>query len=539
MTSRQKSLAIVGGGSSGLISLKYAIEFLPDWKIVCYEKSNNIQGCWGNPYPGFVSTSTKYTTQFSCYAIYSANVHQDGGESRSEFFREDEYGIYLEKFAREFELQDHIQLLHEVTSVKRGEEDQGWDICVTDHNGTASRTTTKHFDAVVLCTGLTAQAKPIKCELPRLTPEDLGSETRLGQIQNKNIIVIGGGESAVDFANRLAKPELHNRVTLSLKSGIRVSPRYHPIRGVPSDFLRNRLMLSIHPDLRNWIGQRFVELRIKYQDVFERLFPGRSRKTPETNDIHNADKARSIAKKWSYQLTKAAKDDLFNMFHNKSDDFLQAVGEERIQIVGAPLDQTGKRFQEFDSEKFIDIEPDFVLPAIGYRSRLSELSGGKFSIRDFYLGCMHSTFPDLFVVGFARPIIGNIPSISEMQARWVAGLLADKFARPSDLPSRNQADIKLHQKRFSKLNLDAIYPVEMFPYCDQLARLMSHGADQSTTQKPRQWRDQFTPASTLQYDFFKANPDELERSPVYMPVSLILFLYALKPLDWLYRLFHR
>ena len=47
-------------------------------------------------------------------------------------------------------------------------------------------------------------------------------------LKNKSIVVIGGGESAVDYANRLAQPELNNEVYLSLHSGIRVSPRYHP-----------------------------------------------------------------------------------------------------------------------------------------------------------------------------------------------------------------------------------------------------------------------------------------------------------------------
>ncbi len=58
-------LAIIGGGSSGLISLKYALDHLPTWEIACFEQSDQYVGCWGRPYPGFVSTSTRYTTQFA------------------------------------------------------------------------------------------------------------------------------------------------------------------------------------------------------------------------------------------------------------------------------------------------------------------------------------------------------------------------------------------------------------------------------------------------------------------------------------------
>ena len=33
--------------------------------------------------------------------------------------------------------------------------------------------------------------------------------------------------------------------------------------------------------------------------------------------------------------------------------------------------------------------------------------------KDFFLGCQHVDYSNIFLVGFARPIIGNIPSISE------------------------------------------------------------------------------------------------------------------------------
>ena len=100
--SNRKRLAIIGCGSSGLITLKYALEFLPEWEVICFEQSDSITGCWGNPYPGFVSTSTKYTTQFACFPICGATMSAEGAQSREEFFQNDEYGQYLTAFARQF-----------------------------------------------------------------------------------------------------------------------------------------------------------------------------------------------------------------------------------------------------------------------------------------------------------------------------------------------------------------------------------------------------------------------------------------------------
>lgn len=268
----QKRLAIIGGGSSGLITLKSALEALPDWEIVCFEKSDRIIGVWGNPFPGFLSTSTKYTTQFACFPVYEATTDSNGKASREEFFRDDEYGRYLEQFADAFQLRPHIRLRHSVREIRRSETGTTWQMTVC-HDADDGRETIETFDQVIVCTGLTAEPKRIDCGIPCLTVADLHGREGLAKFHNRRIVVMGGGESAVDYACRLARPELENQVYLSLRSGIRVSPRYHPIRGVPSDFLRNRLMLSIHEDLRNRIGQRFVEWRIKYQERFERIFP--------------------------------------------------------------------------------------------------------------------------------------------------------------------------------------------------------------------------------------------------------------------------
>lgn len=538
-TINRRRLAIIGGGSSGLICLKYALDMLNDWDVVCLEKSDRITGCWGNPYPGFVSTSTRYTTQFACYPVFKATVKPDGGESRAEFFRNDEYGSYLEQFAETFSLQDNIELECRVDGIHRSADGNGWDLSFTRLKDHGSGTATEHFDCVVLCTGLAAAPIPIDCDIKMLLPSELNHPDGLGQITNQRIVVVGGGESAVDYANRLSNPELNNEVFLSLQSGIRVSPRYHPIRGVPSDFLRNRLMLSIHEDIRNWIGQRFVELRIQYQETFERLFP----KSPSGNEHRTVTPdsefrdARRLRKEWAYRLTKAAKDDLFNMFHNKSDDFLDAVGDGRIQIVGAPVDRRFTTFRNFDCDREVVVNPDLVAPAVGYRATLGALSEGRIQLADFYLGCCHVSFPDLHLVGFARPIIGNIPSISEMQARYVISIVSGNVARPSRIAQLHQADVRKRKDRYKNLNMNAMYPVEMFPYCDQLARLMKAIPSLFSTVSLRSWcRTQLAPASTLHYtDGNHQLSEHADSAEVYMPTALVCFLLALKPLDWIYR----
>ncbi len=527
-----KRLAIIGGGSSGLITLKYARDLLPDCEVRCYEQSGSITGAWGHPYPGFVSTSTKYTTQFACFPIFEPTVVDDAGKSRSEFFRDGEFGEYLEAFAHHFSLLDHIELHSKVSNLRWHDATQKWLVTI-ERNGSIA--IEESFDAVVLCTGLVAQPRPIDCDVPLLDPQLLKQSNGFDGVRDKTIVIVGGGESAVDFADRLACPELNNKVYLSLRTGIRVSPRYHPIRSVPSDFLRNRLMLSIHEDLRNAIGQRFVELRIRHRAWFERLFPHRSKPSRVAETA-----LQQTRSQWDYRLTKAAKDHLFNMFHNKSDVFLDRVAEGRITIIGPPTDRSFRRFHEFRSPPLqatneLPIDPDLVIPAIGFQSTVAQLTGGTIRPTDFSLGCTNVNHPGLFAVGFTRPIIGNIPSISEMQARYVCKLLAGEVPRPDQIEQRNRIDRQRRERRYSQIDCQHIYPVEMFSYCDQLARLMGEYPTLSRSGGiVRWWQRRLSPASTLHY-----LPSNKRNEPRFMPASLIALLLLLKPIDWVYRRFVR
>lgn len=520
----KKKLAIIGAGSSGLITLKHAIDRLPGWEICCFEKSDTTIGCWGNPYPGFKSTSTKYTTQFACYRKYDTRVHPDRAKRSEEFYKEDEFGRYLTDFAAEFKLSPYIKTQTAVTRCVR--EGKSWALSLEASDG---KQLDELFDDVIICTGLTEKAKPID------TPIEVARKIDPKHpIQNKSIIVMGGGESAVDVANRLAEKSLHNQVYLSLKGGVRVSPRYHPIRGVPSDFLRNRLMLSIHENIRNRIGQKFVEARIQYQEQFERIFKSKASGNGKTVSIADA------RKEWDLKLTQRAKDDLFNMFHNKSDGFLEAVADGRIKIIGKQVDGSHVEFYDFDEKEKITLSPDLIFPMIGYASRLSELTQNQVSVPDFYQGCLHKDHDNLFLVGFARPIIGNIPSISEMQAKYVLAHLSGKLDRPTGLAEKHAQERAKLESRFSKLNTNAIYPVEMFTYCDELAKRMGTYPSRKKVGSFRRWvKINLAPVSTLHYlddDYHEESIDNVE---VYSPPVLTVLLLLIKSYDSIYRLFKR
>ncbi|HKY54903.1 MAG TPA: FAD/NAD(P)-binding protein [Anaerolineales bacterium] len=499
-------IAVIGAGCSGLVTLKYLLDVYPATDVICFEKSHSVRGCWGNQRPDFVSTSTKYTTQFSCFRKWPLDVSPE--KNFEEFYRGTEFGDYLEAFAAHFNLKERIRFGVELRHLEWA--DGCWSLLLAENGNHAVEYQT--FDAVFLCSGLANQkaslgspAIPIKDD-----PED---------ICNATVVVVGGGESAADVANYLAKPEHHNTVFLSLRSGIRVSPRYHPIRGVPSDFLRNRLLLSFDKGVRNWAGEHFVTFRIRFDRLLARWFPH------QHASAHPEDQAQALRREWDLKLKARAKGGLFNVFHNKSDDFLDAVAEKRLQIIGPPIDENWTDYFDFDQTSTLHLKPDLLVFSTGYRSRLAELSGGCIHLKDFYLGCVHTDMPNLFLIGFARPIIGNIPSTSEMQARYTVGLLSGKYKLPAGWKEKQNEAWAALCAEYRTINTENVYPVEHFTYCDILAREMGIMPTLKTVRSLKTWlKIMLTPISTLHYMDEYFDQHLIDRQTIYMPVLLITFL---------------
>ncbi len=371
------------------------------------------------------------------------------------------------------------------------------------------------FDALFICSGLVNERRSLL-----VTGSDVKVTVEYEHIRDRAVVVLGGGESAVDVANTLAQPELNNRVFLSLRSGIRLSPRYHPIRGVPSDFLRNRLLMSLSEELRNSIGDRFVSFRIRYRNLLERMYPAKCQ-TEEDVGI------RGRRSYWELKLQQRAKGDLFNVFHTKSDGFMDQVARGRIQIVGPSVDERYTTFFDFDRMKRLDINPTVVVPQIGYRSKLDSLIRG-FDFSRCVRGCVSTQYSNLFLIGFARPVIGNIPTISEMQARFCSGVLSGKWSPLSDIQGECCEDKPSLADRYPEIKTADVFPVDQFPYCDSLAKTMGVYPSFGKVSLRAWLKLMLTPVSTTHYtdEFF--DDSRLLRAEIFMPFSLILLLISIK-----------
>lgn len=508
-------IAVVGAGCSGLVTLKYLLDVYPAEDVVCFEKGYSVRGVWGEQRTDFVSTSTKYTTQFSCFRKWTSDTAPE--RNYEEFYRGSEFGDYLEAFAEHFGLKKQIRFGVEARHLAR--DGDGWSLRMAE----SSREETLRFDAVFLCTGLVNQKVPLVSTSIPVTDNPEG-------IRDATVVVVGGGESAADVANHLAKAEHNNKVHLALRSGIRVSPRYHPIRGVPSDFLRNRLLISFDKGARNWVGERFVTFRIRYDRLLAKWFPH------QRAGQNASEQARALRRDWDLKLKARAKGGLFNVFHNKSDDFLDAVAEKRLHIIGPPVDEQWTEYFDFDRTSTLHLTPHLLVFSTGYHSRLPDLSGGLIQLTDFYLGCVHTELPNLFLIGFARPIIGNIPSISEIQARYAVGVLAGTYNLPADMKSRHEKARKQLCAEYSTIDTNNVYPVEQIPYSDILAKEMGILPTLANVRSPGLWlKIILAPATTFHYVDEYFDKHALDCQKVYMPATLVGFLAVMRVLGTPFR----
>jgi dimethylaniline monooxygenase (N-oxide forming) len=252
------------------------------------------------------------------------------------------------------------------------------------------------------------------------------------------------------------------------------------------------------------------------------------------------DQAQALRREWDLKLKARAKGGLFNVFHNKSDDFLNAVAEKRLQIIGLPIDEQYTDYFDFDKSTTLHLSPDVLVCSTGYRSQLTDLSGGTIHLKDFYYGCVHIDRHNLFLIGFARPIIGNIPSISEMQARYGVGVLSGKYTLPTALIEKQNEAWNLLCAEYCTIDTENVYPVEQFPYCDDLAREMGILPTLGTVGSLRTWlKIMFTPASTTHYMDHYFDHQTIDRQKIYMPEILIAFLSLVRLLGYPLRLIKR
>ncbi len=244
--------------------------------------------------------------------------------------------------------------------------------------------------------------------------------------EDKRVLVVGIGNSAVDIAVDLGK--IAKSVTLSTRTGAHIMPKY--LMGVPVD---------------RWA--RFFARKLRLPTVVARMIMSK------LIFFANGDQRR-------FGIPRP-KHPMWREHATLSQDLLPAVGHGRIKIKPnvAKLDGGAIEFADGTRDEF-----DAVIYATGYKTTFPFLKPEIFKVEDgqpvdLYRRITPPTQPGLFFAGLIQPIGPTIPLV-EVQARWIAAVLAGGIALPN--PTDMASEVRDYHDRKARTWLNsARYTLEV------------------------------------------------------------------------------
>lgn len=386
---------VIGAGISGLVTCKA----LGDAGVPhqCFETRDRVGGLWAFE-PG----------RTAAYRSLHINTSRQGTELRdfpmpkalADYPHHSEIADYLRGYAESFGLGERVRL---GCGVERVEPAWGGGFRVRLGDGTEEA-----FDAVVVANGHHAD--------PSLPPKPPGSfdgvelhardyvDPRVPHdLVGKRVVVVGFGNSAVDIACELGRAGGAKGVSLSVRRGAWVLPRY--ALGKPLD--QSSIALGLLP----------APLRQSLAEAWYRRAVGRHGSLGLPEPDHR----------------------LGNAHPTVSSELPGLLRQGRVAVRGVIIEHLG------DSVRFADgsIErADAIVYATGYRIRF------PFFAEDFvsapgneimlYLRVFHPEVPGLAFVGLCQPL-GSIFPVAEAQAKLIAAHLAGHYPLPSSDRMRRAA----------------------------------------------------------------------------------------------------
>eukprot|EP00434_Breviolum_minutum_P043493 symbB.v1.2.038775.t1/scaffold6156.1/size20464/3 len=250
---RPQSIAIIGGGVSGLQALR-ALENLPQLqKIVLFEKSNEIGGVWRSNYAGYGAQVKR--EQYSFVELDSKNLdlYPTGRQLK----------LHCEDYVHTFSLRPFLRLGVQVQKLFHDRSKRCWRLALNDE-------TCEDFDFVVLAIGNFSE---------KFIPEVLGMQNFMGHIlhscdlvdaqlvRNHHVVVVGYGKSALDCFILASKEA--TSVTLVARSPAWILPQR--FLGIPLEYLASTRWFAnmVFPPYHNasWLRRIIGYVLVPFQTI--------------------------------------------------------------------------------------------------------------------------------------------------------------------------------------------------------------------------------------------------------------------------------
>ncbi|MEM9516577.1 MAG: NAD(P)-binding domain-containing protein [Actinomycetota bacterium] len=434
-----KKVCIVGAGCSGFTMAKR----LKDAGIAYdeYEISDDIGGNWyfNNPngmsscYESLHIDTSKWRLAFEDYPV---------PDDWPDFPHHSQILQYFHDYVDHFGLRENIIFN---TAVERCDDlpDGRWNV-------TLSTGEQREYDAVVVANGHHWDARtpeyPGTFDGYQIHSHNYRNPFEPYDFRNKNILIVGAGNSAMDISSELSQRPIGDRVVVSMRHGVWVLPKY--IDGRPSD------KIALPAWVPGKVGRAAARRKIK----------------------------KSIGKMETYGLPAPDHEPL-DAHPSVSGEFLTRVGCGDIVPKGAidRLDGDGVVFADGTREEF-----DAIIWATGYNVTFPFLPQVDLTPAD------DNTFPlykrmvkpgreTLFFMGLAQPL-PTLVNFAEQQAKLVAAALQGRYQFPPrpEMQETIDADEQEHLGHFYDSPRHRMQ-VDFTKYVADLHKEIARGAERAST----------------------------------------------------------
>lgn len=398
-TSSSPHIAVIGAGPSGLATCKTLLE--QGLNVTCFEAGDKVGGQW-------VLNNSSGTS--ACYQSVVTNTHKgmlhfsdfEPDASYPDFPSHEQMAQHFERYAQSFDLHQAIRFNSRVIQARR--LDNGcWQLQTDKDNGGT-------FDGLVVATGRYGKAN-----WPQINGHFSGHLMHSQQYLNpdqpancrdKNVLIIGLGNTACDIAVELAAKSMAKRVLLSARSGHHIIPKringQLPKVPHPSDPMLSVLRIT-PPALRRKLMRTAVPLAMRF--LTKGLLKPQDVGLPTPKQPPNP---RNVV----------ANDNVLKLLQ-------QGAIEARPEV---------KNWQG-NTVRFIDgssDDIDVVIAATGYDINLSfmqpSLQANVHNLQ-LYRGILHPQHHNLYFVGLTMGLCSLWP-FAEQQAQWVAAHIYGRVQLP-------------------------------------------------------------------------------------------------------------
>ena len=446
---------VIGAGPGGLATVKELLENNVG-AVICLERSAVLGGVFSDPYDGLLLTSSP---SFSIFSDYLPR-----GSFRPHAFWSANYAVeYWTAYASHYGVLDHVRFDSNVVSISRLSTGL-WLVSLDDGSEFVAH-------RVAVATGGNQIPKYPKWR-DTLPPSILSLHSTdfrsSDPFVGKNVLIVGGGESASDIALQISRVAKTTTVALRFSTGW-VVPRK---RGdIAADTATHRGLY--------WLPRGYGRALSTYLASAEHTRSQRGARQTGAQTQASV-KTRLVSEAVLYLNSLIREENrVWGTYGTKSYALPEAMACHGCRVVVGEISSYHRsefEFQDPSLERLAGIEA--VVFCTGYRAVTPFPVNGVCSEqrpRDLFCHMFDKDYGDsLAWIGFARPAFGSQFPVMEMQARYFALLASGKMALPTasfmreDVYSTQQRNLKQFEKQaVSKPTL-----VDYHHYMDGVAALI-------------------------------------------------------------------